>query len=655
MTLDRIALSQHTGIDLQSHLDRMPPGKVRRAFGVTFSREMGTMQLRNGQSRLNTTAITIWSATQGYTCSGDEKHIAVPSWRFTRVATDTAKSFCTQIWEVEHVEGKTTFSQGTTVGIFAFEEQDHGATNIPDSSIIHGLFRSQSARYQRIGTSLYKNFSEHYTGFGSTRSQFIAYRPLNETTIWTFIADDTAMKKTDGTNTFNWSIAAPTTAPTVAAGALTGLTGSYRVRYTYARMSDDAVFFESNPSTQSSAQSLSNQDLSITALVASDDPQVTHIRIYRTLTNGAIFFFDKSITNDTLSTTTSTADSALGSTLEFDNDPAPNADLAALFNEQILLDGDDDNPGYLWVSKRFIPWSFPPTSFLEMNSEDPGRAIVMSPNGIPIRFTRDTKYRILGTTIDNMLAVEAASRRGILLGKAWAASEPGIWFVATDGVYLTDGVNDQWMSRDIDPIFKGRTVDSHPPVNKSGNHVMEFFKNKLYVAYASGTSTEPDHLATFDLLTQGWTIEPMTVRALYGEHDTDLLTRGSTDGFVYEMEDEDATGDASAAISLDVLTGELNPENTAIYARYVQANVDADTQAETVTMTFLLDGSSHDSISLSAAERTIFREKLSSGSVGQRGQLRFVYSGTERVRLDDIELIINKMGAYDAMPQPVER
>jgi len=35
--------------------------------------------------------------------------------------------------------------------------------------------------------------------------------------------------------------------------------------------------------------------------------------------------------------------------------------------------------------------------------------------------------------------------------------------------------------------------------------------------------------------------------------------------------------------------------------------------------------------------------------------LRFVYSGTERVRLDDIEVIVNHLGAYDAMPQPVQR
>ena len=632
------------GIDLKSPPDRLPPGKLRRAFGVDFSREVGTISIRRGQSRINNTAAATFDPTMAYTTTGDERHLTLPAWRFTTLSANSTYG-CTQLWEVDHIDGNT-LRQGQVVGMWDFEQDNHGAANLPSSASIHGLIRAQSTRYARIGASLYKDGVSYWTGFSSNRSQMLAYRPLSETTIWTFIADTTAMMRTDGTNMFSWSITAPATAPTIAVGAATGLTGSYRARYTYIRKdSAGAVLSESNPSPAPSAVTLSNEKLSISAITPPRDLQVTHIRIYRTLANGTDYFFDQDIDPSLTTATSNQADSALGAKMETDNAVAPSISLCALHNEYVFLDGDTSNPGYLWFSKRFRPQNVPATYFLEMNSNDPGRAIVEW-NGMLVRFTRDTKYRILGSDPTTFFPVESPSRRGILQGKAWAVSEFGVWYVANDGVFLTDGILDRKMSEDIDPIFEGRTVDSNPPINKSGNHVCEFYRGKLRLAYASGTATEPDYLATYDVLMKGWKIEPMNIRALNFEQDTDLLTRGGSDGYVNSMEVE-STDDAGSNISVDVLTGDVVGDGgIGTLKRFAQVNCDLNSGGETVTMALVLDGTSAETKSLSASSRSLLRKKLTAGGMlGQRAAVGLTYAGQQDVRISGISVLFYQLAA----------
>lgn len=639
------AFAGFLGIDLKSPPDRLPPGKLRRAFGVDFSREVGTISIRRGQSKINSTAFGTFDPTMAYTTTADERHLTLPTWRFTTLSSGSTYG-CTQLWEVDHIDGNT-LRAGQVIGMWDFEQDSHGATNLPSSASVHGLIRAQSLRYARVGTSLYKDGVSFWTSFSANRSQMLAYRPLAETVIWVFIADTTLMARTDGTSVFAWGITAPATGPTIAAGSSTGLTGNFRARYTYIRKdSAGAVLAESNPSpAPSSAVTLANQDLSITAIVPSRDPQVTHTRIYRTLAGGTDYLFDKDIDVSLASTTSTQADNLLGAILVTDNNPPPATSLCAIHNEYAFLDGDTSNPGYLWFSKRWKPQNVPATNFLEMNSNDPGRALVEW-NGMLLRFTRDTKYRILGSDPTTFFPVESPSRRGILLGKAWTVSQFGVWYVANDGVFLTSGILDVKMSDDIDPIFEGRTVDNNPPINKAGNHVCEFYRGKLHIAYASGSSTEPDYLATYNIETKGWKIEPLTISALNFELDTDFLTRGGADGFVYQMEKE-STDDAGSNISIDVLTGDVAGESgVGTWKRFAQVNCDLNSGGETVTLSFLLDGISAESKSLSASSRSLLRKKLAAGGmVGQRGAINLTYAGQQDVRVSGIAVLYDQLAA----------
>jgi len=149
------------------------------------------------------------------------------------------------------------------------------------------------------------------------------YNAFNDATERVFALNGTDRIKINGTTMEEWGITPPNIIPTIAVGAGTGLTGDYNVKYTYLVKSGSTILTESNPSGEAAAaQTLSNQDLKVT-WTASADPQVTHVRIYRTVAGGSVFFFDQDVAVGTVTIDTSTADTALGVSVATDHDRPP--------------------------------------------------------------------------------------------------------------------------------------------------------------------------------------------------------------------------------------------------------------------------------------------------------------------------------------------
>lgn len=125
----------------------------------------------------------------------------------------------------------------------------------------------------------------------------MAFRPLNDSNEYAFVADAQVMKKIQGTTVTKWGIAAPTVAPVISIeNAGTGaLSGRYSVRYTYVREDDGKVAHESNPSPTSQLVEPSSADIRISSVTASTDAQVTHIYFYRTVAGGTQHKFELKI------------------------------------------------------------------------------------------------------------------------------------------------------------------------------------------------------------------------------------------------------------------------------------------------------------------------------------------------------------------------
>ncbi|MCG3177006.1 MAG: hypothetical protein MOGMAGMI_01970 [Candidatus Omnitrophica bacterium] len=127
---------------------------------------------------------------------------------------------------------------------------------------------------------------------------------------------------TDGSvaGTRKWGIAAPSTNPSVASGGAGALTGVYKYKVTFY---NDDTGHESNANPGIVQITTAGNDVDMTSIPVSTDPQVTRRRIYRTTSGGGIYFFLHEITDNTTTTyTDNAADSTLGTTeVPEDNDP----------------------------------------------------------------------------------------------------------------------------------------------------------------------------------------------------------------------------------------------------------------------------------------------------------------------------------------------
>jgi hypothetical protein len=105
-----------------------------------------------------------------------------------------------------------------------------------------------------------------------------------------------------------------------------------------------------------------NQQVNLSSIPVSSDPQVTGRKLYRTTKGGSRFYWCATI-NDNTSTTyvDNLPDIALGEEMEEDHDIAPNGKLSAWWDERLWISGDDivydsqiSYPEHFDISSRYI-------------------------------------------------------------------------------------------------------------------------------------------------------------------------------------------------------------------------------------------------------------------------------------------------------------
>ena len=174
-----------------------------------------------------------------------------------------------------------------------------GSTKLNASAIeaaIWWLEEQGGNRYAFAGTQIYENESSIATGLTSAQWSAIKYNSYNDTVENIFALNGTDRKRIESGAVYEWGIAAPTDRPTLSAGQGQGLTGQFNAKYSYVRKSDSgAVLNESAASPAASIyQELDNGSLQVDVTVPADS-QVTHIRLYRTLADGLIYYQDQDI------------------------------------------------------------------------------------------------------------------------------------------------------------------------------------------------------------------------------------------------------------------------------------------------------------------------------------------------------------------------
>lgn len=118
--------------------------------------------------------------------------------------------------------------------------------------IIRRLGKFNAIRYQVAGVNLYRTQADvndyRATDFDSDRlhTTLVSFKPLNDTAIWTFVADRGTMLKDDGTNTYRWGLPLP---PIYEIAQQQSATYTYNIGVTHIRFDDVTLAHESNPKT----------------------------------------------------------------------------------------------------------------------------------------------------------------------------------------------------------------------------------------------------------------------------------------------------------------------------------------------------------------------------------------------------------------------
>ena len=80
----------------------------------------------------------------------------------------------------------------------------------PLSAVIRELIKVNDFRYQVAGRAIYREGSAITHELAENlQTDTVAFRPLDDTALWAFFADDDLMVKDDGTRTYIWGIDEP--------------------------------------------------------------------------------------------------------------------------------------------------------------------------------------------------------------------------------------------------------------------------------------------------------------------------------------------------------------------------------------------------------------------------------------------------------------
>lgn len=410
----------------------------------------------------------------------------------------------------------------------------------------HSLYRFADARFQGVGTQLFKNGVSIEMGFNGSRLRFMRMPPTVGVVDYLFVTGGEHLVKVDAAGAVSkWGIDAPTTNPAAAdngAGALAA--GTYKYWITF-KNTVTGHRSNSNPVEATVTIGASRQVL-VSNIPTSTDPQVGAREVWRTVVGGVVGFLLTTIPDNVATTyVDNTADAGLGSTqLPTDNDP-PNQKynrVAGPYYGRAFWAGIDidGQRGRIVFSPAGRPES--DSGFLDVtNDDDPTREIVLW-NGSLWVFTEGKIIQILGT--DEPFAYrDVYGAPGTNDAESVCPTPYGIVYKANDGLRLFNGSQSLIAGEDsVRLIFQGEALEGIGPIGTAVSH-----------AYGRGEYYVSDGVATIvvNLADNTWRNLGLALDAVFYEPDTKEMV-ASFSGKTLLLEAVGATTDDGAAVSFEV-------------------------------------------------------------------------------------------------------
>jgi hypothetical protein len=203
--------------------------------------------------------------------------------------------------------------------------------------------------------------------------------------------------------------------------------------------------------------------------------------------------------------------------------------------------GDPYRPGHLYYSLPDAPdhWS------ASGNTEVCPPSEVLMNGGLvgsqAFTFSRQRLYAIypnLTGVAGSVTTAPTLCKRGLLGRWAFAVGPGGIYFVAEDGLFVTSGGPEEWISREIQPLFDGTAKNGLQPIDKTVTTALRLtvWENKLYFSYQDTLGDR--QVLVYSILNKFWRHYAFgrAQAMLQGEDEDLLLIGGLNQGETYTLE-----------------------------------------------------------------------------------------------------------------------
>jgi hypothetical protein len=449
----------------------------------------------------------------------------------------------------------------------------------------------------------------------------------------------------------NAHILPPISAPTLAAGSGTGLTGSYKVKVSFAVKDDGGRIINESPlcAGDSGAFAASNNSLLVSNIPISPDANVNCRRIYRTVAGGSAYFAMLDIAdNATTSVDSSISDASL-SLLPADpsigNPPGavPGTSLKNVIAWKNRLWGvpeQQDSRDQLIYTEDGIFYAWNPDNNLKIY---PVGQDLFGITGLLSRrdslgvCKRDRLIKIVGSSNADFQQVIVVEGMGCVARESCLVVRDVGYFLGIDGFYRwDDGGVVKISGPDVDPWF---TTDTYFNRTKFPDAIAAWnpFTNAIEIQLAAAGSSTLDRWVAFHLDQQKW-LGPhktaaftATARALL-QADSGAYTPaiGGDDGYIY-LQNNPTSTDVSGAGASSAIAASLrtkfhagNPPAPNIEHFFGRLGVLSRVETGgTLTITPYLGGVDAAAAATLSADLTLGRQQLDRVGTGRMCSLQF--------------------------------
>src|SRR3990167_4538703 len=423
------------------------------------------------------------------------------------------------------------------VGLFDYTKSDQTKQAI--AAALGGIYRLNSGVWDLLKSGL--------TG---TVNDYVDFAVLRNLLLWCNGVDGSL--KYDGTTWYNLGITAPASAPTAALGAAGALTGAYSYKVTFY---NNALAHESIPSVASNSVTASAQQIGLTGIPVSADPQVTRRRLYRTSTGGATYRFLAEMTDNTTTTyTDNLADTTLGVEVESSANGLP--PLAAMFLIwRGFLFAVPKNSSRVHFSKQNFPNAFHANDYRDLDPDDNDLVTGLAYLNGPVAFKNDSIWNGTGTDRSNIEFEKIVSCIGSVNhhGIVKIPGKPILMLPSEEGFFSYNGISEEYLSKEIESEW--RSLNRARLRYLDGNIYKP--KNTAWWLASSGASGQHDLLIIFDYVQGHWATRPIpntkanVLAIIEDTSNNESIYLGGYGGYVWQG--DTGLSDDGAAISVEII------------------------------------------------------------------------------------------------------